>query len=104
MMIRVVCLGIFLVTLIAYQSSKSVVKTFKDPRDGQKYGYIQLDDYYWMTENMRYNIEGSVWNEHNPDTIFGRLYDGHQALKVCPKGWKLTSTLDWFYLEKMLGI
>lgn len=74
--------------------------TFTDPRDGQEYGYVQIKDYYWMTENMRYNAAGSMWNPANPDTLYGRLYDKYQAaLEVCPEGWMLSNTAAWMNLE-----
>ena len=75
------------------------IKTMIDERDGQKYSYTTIRDRYWMTENMRYNIEGSKWNPANPDTLFGRLYNWEQAVRACPDGWVLTSTPDWIALE-----
>jgi len=75
------------------------IKTMIDERDGQKYSYTTIRDRYWMTENMRYNIEGSKWNPANPDTLFGRLYNWGQAGKACPDGWVLTSNSDWIALE-----
>jgi uncharacterized protein (TIGR02145 family) len=77
-------------------SSKAIV----DTRDGQRYGYVEIEDCYWLTENIRYNVPGSKYNPDNPDTIYGRLYNWHQAMKACPKGWRLSGTYDWSSLER----
>jgi len=98
-MMRIIYLGLLL-SIVACQRSYPVRKIYKDQRDGQEYGYVRIGQTYWMTENMRYNVEGSLWNPNNPDTIFGRLYNGYQARKACPKNWRLTRKLDWYLLEK----
>jgi uncharacterized protein (TIGR02145 family) len=72
---------------------------FVDERDGQKYGYVKVKDFYWMTENMRYEVEYSDLNPANPDSLYGRLYASYQALEACPKGWRLPGGLVWFNLE-----
>jgi hypothetical protein len=82
--------GVVLVTLacnpIPYVSAKSP-KAFVDPRDGQRYGYVEIDKRYWMTENMRYNVLGSKLNPNNPSPLYGRLYNWEQAMEACPEGW-----------------
>lgn len=94
-------LGVVCVLLLLSCKSiqKPIYQTMVDTRDGQKYSYTTIRDQYWMTENMRYNIEGSKWNPANPDTLFGRLYNWEQAVKACPDGWVLTSSPDWIVLE-----
>lgn len=77
----------------------SRTKVFVDERDGQHYKYVIIKTRYWMTENMRYNVEGSKYNPKNPDTIYGRLYNWNQAMAACPKGWKLPSTYAWMSIE-----
>jgi uncharacterized protein (TIGR02145 family) len=77
----------------------NTTNVFVDVRDGQRYKYVTIKERYWLTENMRYNIEGSKWNPANPDTLFGRLYNWEQAVKACPDGWVLTSSPDWIVLE-----
>ena len=76
------------------------LKNFKDPRDGENYKYIEIDDRYWMTSNMRYNVEGSKLNPNNPSSLYGRLYTWEQAMKACPKGWDLSTDGDWLSLEQ----
>ena len=88
-----------LFSIIIIIASCSSTNVFVDTRDGQRYKYVVIEDRYWMTENMRYNIEGSKYNSDNPDTIYGRLYTWDQAMIACPEGWKLPSTYAWMSLE-----
>ena len=78
----------------------SSLKTFKDPRDGERYQYIEIENRYWMTSNMRYKVEGSKLNPDNPSPLYGRLYTWKQAMKACPQGWRLSTNGDWFSLER----
>ncbi len=77
-------------------------ETFTDPRDNNTYGYIALEGNYWMTENIRYNVEGSKLNPDNPNVSYGRLYNWEQAMQACPEGWRLTTNIDWFTVENLV--
>jgi uncharacterized protein (TIGR02145 family) len=99
---KIIIYILFPCLLVGCKLTQSTKKIYKDPRDGSKYGYVEIGNYYWMTENMRYNMDSSVLNPANPDSTFGRLYSGHQALKVCPEGWRLTTTLNWLHIEEMI--
>jgi len=76
-----------------------------DLRDGQVYPTVQIGTQCWLQKNMNYNT-GNSWcyedNSSNCD-IYGRLYDWHTALKVCPKGWHLPSDEEWTTLTDFLG-
>lgn len=75
-------------------------KAFTDQRDGERYGYITIKGDDWMTENIRYNVEGSKLNPNNPNILYGRLYNWRQAMKACPSDWRLSTDLDWMMLEQ----
>ena len=90
---------LLLLLIIVVISGCNTTNVFVDSRDGQRYKYVAIKERYWMTENMRYNIEGSRYNTNNPDTIYGRLYTWDQAMLACPEGWKLPSTYAWMSLE-----
>jgi len=65
---------------------------FTDPRDGQVYRTIKIDDRKWMAQNMNYPMEGHSWCYDDKDSYCsrgGRLYDLMGARDVCPKGWHL---------------
>ena len=91
----------FSCSTINYTPARSP-KAFVDPRDGERYGYVEIKNRYWMTENMRYNVEGSKLNPDNPSPLYGRLYNWEQAMKACPDGWRLAANLDWIFLESIL--
>ncbi len=95
---------ILLGLILSIAACRPVRHLYQDPRDGIVYGYVKIKEYYWMTENMRYNMEGSVYNSANPDSSFGRFYDGYQAMEVCPEGWELASMEHWHDLEEKLGV
>ena len=70
---------------------------FKDPRDGQSYKIIYLDDKIWMAENLNYKSDDS-WCYRNKATAcktYGRLYTWESALKICPTGWHLPSVEEY---------
>ncbi|MCH2045278.1 MAG: hypothetical protein MK212_14275 [Saprospiraceae bacterium] len=79
--------------------------TMTDPRDGEVYDIEVVGDKIWMTENLRYNSEGSYCYENleqNCDQQ-GRLYTWAAALEACPKGWHLATDSEWRALTKKFG-
>ncbi|MGH1334480.1 MAG: FISUMP domain-containing protein [Aureispira sp.] len=102
---KLVVLIFITVTIIACNSSLKIgkkIKTFIDPRDGESYQYVEIENRYWMTSNIRYNVEGSKLNPDNPSPTYGRLYNWEQAMKACPEGWRLSRDLDWISLERKI--
>lgn len=67
-------------------------QSFSDSRDHQQYEYVQLGSLYWMTENLRYNAEGSTCLS-DCQTI--RFFDYRYLKNVCPPGWRLPSVDEW---------
>ena len=94
------CLALAVCSRLHYTPATSP-KAFVDPRDGEKYGYVEIKGRYWMTENMRYNVKDSKLNPNNPSPLFGRLYNWEQAMKACPEGWRLSTNIDWISLERV---
>ena len=68
---------------------------YVDLRDGQTYPYIQFNEVYWMTENIRYNVSGSKYNPANPDSTYGRLYTWYQAQEACQTAYQALATTVW---------
>lgn len=65
---------------------------FTDPRDGQIYRTIKIDDRQWLAQNMSYKVEGRSWcydEKESNCSRGGRLYDLDGARDACPKGWHL---------------
>jgi uncharacterized protein (TIGR02145 family) len=98
---------IIFLTLILFSSYflKSQEKgTFTDSRDGQVYSTILIGNLVWMSENLRYNLPGSLENPAFKDKKYGRFYNWKQAQEVCPEGWQLPSDADWKSLERIQGM
>lgn len=78
-----------------------------DKRDNQVYQCIKLaDGRWWMGENLKYNITGSViFNNEtaNLDT-YGRLYKWQEAMDAVPENWDLPTDDEWKVLEMALGM
>lgn len=76
-----------------YPDGKYIV----DQRDGKKYKTMRIGNYIWMTQNLNYNIDGSLCyylDSLNCEKL-GRLYNYEVSTKVCPDNWHLADTWEW---------
>jgi len=81
------------------------VNMFTDQRDGKQYRTVKIGDQVWMAKNLEYEAEGSRYYNDDEATFkaYGRLYDWHTAMEVCPKGWHLPSVSEWKELIEAVG-
>lgn len=96
--------------------------TFTDDRDGQVYGYVQIGDQVWMSENLAYlpsfiglreewkyfvyDYQGtSVTEAKATDNYkqYGVLYNYSAAKVSCPYGWHLPIEDEINLLISQLG-
>lgn len=73
--------------------------------DNQKYYYInptfQMD---WMRNNLAVEPYGVPYvNAKATSYILGRYYSYEDAVKACPKGWRLPTDKDWRDLAKYIN-
>ncbi len=103
-----------------------IAGTFTDPRDGQVYNTVTIDNQTWMAENLKYlpsvnpssdgfyndpyyyvyYYEGNNISEAKATAnyqTYGVLYNWLAAKTACPPGWHLPSDEDWTVLTTYLG-
>jgi uncharacterized protein (TIGR02145 family) len=79
-----------------------VDSVFVDPRDGQSYKIVRIEDQTWMAENLNYNGLCYGLNTENCE-IYGSLYRWPRGNDLCPSEWHLPSNDEWDTLINFLG-
>ena len=92
-------------------SQAQTTGTFTDPRDGQVYKTITVEDdlkgtsVTWMAQNLNYQVSGAVPydNDQSYRKNLGLLYNFEQAKQACPAGWHLASKAEWERITNSFG-
>lgn len=124
---------LFFITWFAVTSFCAVAEMpdLIDPRDGHVYKTVQIGEYRWMAENLKFNLKGSLcYDKRNANCqMYGRLYTWADAMMlskyynnkkaldlfiklkkdntpyhdICPAGWHVPTNKDWFRLKYFVG-
>jgi len=105
----VLLLTVFFITCL-YQAKAQGSGTFTDPRDGETYATIEIEDplvgkVTWMVQNLRF-LTADSWAYNNKEKYvqnLGRLYTWWAAIKACAAGWRLPDVADWDALINAFG-
>ena len=80
--------------------------SYTDSRDNQTYLTVDLYGKTWFKENLRYEVPTSTTDStwcYDNDCSQGRLYNHAAALKACPSGWHLPTSVDLDELRDSLA-
>jgi len=107
---------LLLITLVGISclSYSQELGTLTDARDGKTYKTSKLQipleggiyiERTWMAENLNYQMEGSVCYKNYSAYCakYGRLYNWEASKISCPKGWHLSTQLEWQEIMQMYG-
>ncbi|NOQ27237.1 MAG: hypothetical protein GQ564_17895 [Bacteroidales bacterium] len=88
---------------VDYISKKDAIKkgTIIDKRDNKEYGFVEIDDQVWLSENLSFDLGENSSCRDNIKTdcdLFGHMYKLEVVNSGCPDGWRLPTSKEWKYL------
>lgn len=86
-----------------YIKTKDNVKsgTFKDSRDQKEYGFVEIDNTVWMSENLNVDLGESSMCRNNimaDCELFGKMYNIEVLETGCPDNWRIATRDEWNYI------
>ena len=72
---------------------------------GVDYEYIQLGNFYIITQNLRYHTSFFHYPNNDPSKenemglLYGAYYMFNEIIPILPDGWKVPSISEWAYLR-----
>ena len=90
-------LGVLAAVMAVSAHAAPQAGTVKDPRDGQTYRTIQVNNQDWMVENLNYQMKDSYCYGDDPANCrqHGCLYTWEAAMGACPSGWHVPTDEEW---------
>ena len=82
---------------IAIKANDSVaVDSFLDIRNNKKYALIKVDNLWWFNQDLDFDTPTSEYfDSKNKEFSKSRLYFYKDAVKACPKGWRLPTLKEF---------
>jgi hypothetical protein len=101
---------VLILIVFSFSSSDENSMRFTDARDGNSYGYVEINSLKWMTENLRYETLQSMTVSDYTENCegCGEFYFVHDAFDVCPENWRLPTErevkalIKWHKKKKLL--
>ena len=78
----------------------------KDGRDGHIYRTKFFGDTWWMCDDLKFEGESGYGEYHQYNDFqhaYGKYYDFNEKDTICPEGWELPDTSDFYALEENAG-
>ena len=75
--------------------------TFIDKRDKQEYGFVEIENKVWMSDNLNYDLGENSMCRNNIKSdcdLFGHMYNIEVLNNGCPDGWRIPTYEEWKYL------
>lgn len=75
--------------------------SFVDSRDQKEYGFVEIENKVWMSENLNYDLGENSMCRNNIKTdcnLFGHMYNIEVISAGCPDGWRIPTQEEWKYL------
>jgi uncharacterized protein (TIGR02145 family) len=79
--------------------------SYTDPRDGQVYETVEIENNIWFKENLKYQTTHSICYDNLVSNCekYGMLYPYNEALTACPEYWRLPDHTDVEKLYSLMG-
>ncbi len=80
--------------------------TFRDPRDGNEYKTVSINNTVWFVDNLKFETATSHCPSHgnsDGDCESGNFYTYQESRDVCPAGWALPELSDWEELVAVMS-
>ncbi len=91
------------------KADSSKCGSFTDERNRYEYGWVMIGGQKWMQDNLHFGVADDSWcsanfNDATMDCMYGSYYykPTINVDTVCPSGWRVPSTYEWYRLVEII--